>query len=60
MGIGRVLMEHIISYARGLGIKDIYGEALLENRAMLKLAARLGFSFVESGDPESVTMWLAL
>jgi acetyltransferase len=60
MGIGRVLLEHIISYARKRGIKEIYGESLLDNKAMLKLASALRFSFVDSGDPESVMMTLRL
>ena len=60
MGIGRVLMEHIIACARRRGIKEIYGESLIENTAMLKLASALGFRFVESGDPESVIMALRL
>jgi len=60
MGIGRVLMEHIISYARRRGIKELYAESLIDNIAMVKLAAALGFSIVESGDPESVMMTMKL
>ena len=60
MGIGRVLMEHIIACARRRGTKEIYGESLLGNTAMLKLASALGFRFVDSGDPESVIMALRL
>jgi acetyltransferase len=60
MGIGRVLLKHIIACARKRGIREIYGESLLENAAMLRLASTLGFRFVESGDPESVVMTLSL
>jgi acetyltransferase len=59
-GIGRLLLEHVISYARRRGIKEIYGESLVDNKAMLKLASALGFSFADSGDPESVMMTLGL
>jgi acetyltransferase len=59
-GIGRLLLEHIILYARRRGIKEIYGESLVDNGAMLKLASALGFRFSDSGDPESVMMTLSL
>jgi acetyltransferase len=60
MGVGKALMEHIIAYARSQSIKEIYGEALFDNKAMLGLATALHFSFAESGDPESVIMSLPL
>lgn len=59
-GIGRLLLEHVISHARRRGIREIYGESLVDNKAMLKLASALGFSFADSGDPESVMMTLSL
>ena len=60
LGIGRVLMEQTISHARALGVKEIYGEALVENEAMLKPAKVLGFNFLDSGDPDSVIMSMKL
>lgn len=42
-GLGRLLMERIVSYGRERGLQEIYGEVLRENRTMLQLAAELGF-----------------
>jgi acetyltransferase len=60
MGIGRALLEHIMSYARKKGLREIYGHSLVENVAMLKLATALRFSFADTGDPESVMMTMRL
>lgn len=43
-GIGRFLMEKLIVYARSRGIKELIGNVLSENAAMLKLCADLGFT----------------
>jgi acetyltransferase len=43
MGLGPMLMRRIIDYARGRGIREIFGEVLTENRPMLKLCQALGF-----------------
>ncbi len=43
-GIGRRLMEKLISIARGRGIGRIYGDVLATNRPMLELMKRLGFA----------------
>lgn len=59
-GIGRALLEHIISHARKKGLREIYGHSLVENVAMLKLATALRFTLNDSGDPESVIMTLRL
>ncbi len=44
MGHGPMLMRRIIDYAKGRGIKEIWGEVLRENDSMLKLNRALGFS----------------
>lgn len=44
MGLGVMLMRRIIDYARGRGIKAIYGDVLHNNRNMLKLCRALGFT----------------
>ena len=50
-GLGRMLMQRIIAYARSRGIKEIFGDVLTENIAMLRLAETLGFT--SRFDPES-------
>jgi acetyltransferase len=42
-GIGRLLMDQIIAYARKRGIRRIFGDVLAENQRMLNLARDLGF-----------------
>jgi acetyltransferase len=43
-GLGRMLMEHLIAFARGRGIQQLFGEVLRENTIMLSLCHDLGFS----------------
>ncbi|SPF35302.1 CoA-binding domain protein [Syntrophobacter sp. SbD1] len=60
-GLGRMLMQRIISYARSRGIKEIFGDVLTENRAMLRLAETLGFtSRFDPEDPGSLIVSLKL
>jgi acetyltransferase len=42
--IGLLLMRRIIDYARQRGIREIYGEVLQENDAMLRINKALGFT----------------
>lgn len=44
MGIGTRLMRLLLDYARQRGIGEVYGEILAENRAMLRICDKLGFS----------------
>jgi acetyltransferase len=60
-GIGRLLMERIISYARKIGLKTVFGVVLAENTAMLSLARRLGFvPKSQPDDPSVVRVELSL
>ncbi|MGE0723462.1 MAG: GNAT family N-acetyltransferase, partial [Alphaproteobacteria bacterium] len=60
-GLGYLLMQRIVSYARGRGIKQIVGDVLRENQAMLDLARDLGFEIEPSGsDPAIVRVRLAV
>lgn len=43
-GLGTLLMQHLIDYAKRSGIGEIYGEILPENTRMLALAQELGFA----------------
>jgi acetyltransferase len=51
-GLGWLLMQKLIEYARSEGIQELYGEVLSENSAMLQMCAELGFDIAESpADP---------
>ncbi len=54
LGLGPMLMRKIIDYARGRGIREIYGEVLWENEPMLKLNRALGFTVEPSADDPGV------
>jgi acetyltransferase len=43
-GLGRLLMEKLIDYCKSRGIREIVGEALHSNRALLGMVRKLGFS----------------
>ena len=43
LGVGAMLMNKIIHYARNRGIRELGGEVLRENRPMLRLNRKLGF-----------------
>jgi acetyltransferase len=51
-GIGWMLMNSILAYARKRGFTEIYGEVLSENRTMLAMARDLGF--VEKSHPDDI------
>ena len=54
-GIGRRLMEKLISVARVRGLSRMYGEVLATNRGMLALSRKLGFTLGRSPDDATVT-----
>jgi acetyltransferase len=49
-GLGYRLMEAIIDYARSAGVKELFGDALAENAAMLQMAGELGFGITHRSD----------
>jgi len=53
-GLGWLLMQTLIEYARAEGINAIHGEVLAENSTMLRMCAELGFSIAENADDASV------
>ena len=60
-GLGRVLMEHAIDYARQRGIVEIVGDVLRENQAMLALCQQLGFEqHVDPQDRDIIRVTLSL
>jgi len=42
-GLGWLLMQRIIEYARRIGLKRVHGQVLAENTTMLRMCAELGF-----------------
>jgi acetyltransferase len=60
-GLGYALMQAIIDVARRRGTSEIFGDVLVENRAMLALCAELGFTrSVLAESPEIVRVSLRL
>jgi acetyltransferase len=55
-GLGGTLMTALIDAAKRRGLQDMEGFVLAENKPMLRLAARLGFSIAP--DPEDRTVRL--
>jgi acetyltransferase len=59
-GLGRLLMERIIAYARARGIAEIYGDVLRENEPMRRLCVGLGMQArAHPDEPAQVRMHLA-
>lgn len=59
-GMGRALLEKMIRYCRDKGIKELVGEILADNVAMLALAKSLGFERHPTEDPDLVAVRLRL
>ena len=59
-GLGRKLMEKIISYCRDRGTSTIEGQALLDNKGMQTLAEKVGFDVWRNTDDEVAEMHLDL
>lgn len=43
-GLGSLLMQRILAYARSIGVQHIFGKVLIHNERMLAICRRLGFS----------------
>ncbi len=56
VGLGYCLMQSILDYARQRGVGRVFGEVLLENKAMLQMADKLGFRARKSDEDGSVTV----
>lgn len=46
-GLGWLLMQRIIEYARLIGLERIHGQVLAENTTMLRMCAELGFDVTD-------------
>src|SRR6516162_1015526 len=60
-GLGYLLMQMIIEYARAEGLKIIEGQVLAENTAMLAMCRELGFSVSpDPSDPDTCIVKLVI
>ncbi len=50
-GLGWLLMQRMIEYARAIGLKRVHGQVLAENTTMLRMCEHLGFHIGE--DPHA-------
>jgi acetyltransferase len=55
-GLGWLLMELIIEYARAEGLESIRGQVLQENRTMLQMCRQLGFAITPDPDDSSIVI----
>ncbi|AMN38522.1 bifunctional acetate--CoA ligase family protein/GNAT family N-acetyltransferase [Rhodoplanes sp. Z2-YC6860] len=53
-GIGWLLMQTLIEYARAEGIRTIQGDVLAENTTMLRMCAELGFEVADNPNEPGV------
>ena len=47
-GLGTILMERMLAYAWARGIREVFGDVLADNRAMLAICRKLGFNLHQS------------
>lgn len=57
-GLGWVLMQHLLAYARHEGLEEVFGTVLAENATMLKMCRELGFE-VERDHEDPTLMHVA-
>jgi acetyltransferase len=48
-GLGWLLMQCVLDYAKEKGLRRVYGDVLVENTTMLQMCAELGFHEVDLG-----------
>jgi acetyltransferase len=53
-GLGWLLMQRMIEYARAIGLKRVHGQVLAENTTMLRMCAELGFHIEDDPSSKSV------
>lgn len=46
-GLGWIMMQRIIEYAKAKGLERVYGDVLSDNNTMLQMCAELGFRQIE-------------
>lgn len=53
-GLGWILMQHIIDYAKQKGLANVHGEVLAENLTMLQMCKELGFGIADEPDEPGI------
>jgi RimJ/RimL family protein N-acetyltransferase len=48
-GLGWLLMQRVIDYAKEKGLRRVYGDVLAQNTTMLQMCAELGFHAMDIG-----------
>jgi acetyltransferase len=59
-GVGYMLMQKLIAYARAQGMARLYGDVLRENAGMLRLCREFGFAIRTGDDPAVLHTELSL
>jgi acetyltransferase len=60
-GLGWLLMQLMLEYARSEGLRTIQGQVLRENKPMLEMCQEFGFRIAsDPQEPSSVTVTLPL
>ena len=55
-GLGWLLMQRIIDYARSIGLARMHGQVLTENTTMLRMCAELGFQIEDDPTTKGVKL----
>jgi acetyltransferase len=55
-GLGWLLMQRIIDYARVIGLERIHGQVLSENTTMLRMCAELGFHVADDPNGSGIKL----
>jgi acetyltransferase len=53
-GLGWLLMQHIIEYAKAIGLRRVHGQVLAENTTMLRMCSELGFQIATSSTSAAI------
>jgi len=60
-GLGAYLLQRMTEWSRKKGMRTLYGDVMVENERMQRLARRLGFNFrLHPDDPQVIRIWLSL
>ncbi len=53
-GLGWLMMQHVIAYARDKGLTAVRGQVLAENTTMLQMCSELGFAVSDDPDERGI------